>query len=46
MESSPSIWHYVVSVKSMVKISKFFVAFSEKMNFINKVYQANKFSVV
>jgi hypothetical protein len=26
MKSSPSIWHYVVSVKSTVKISSFFVA--------------------
>ena len=35
MQSSLSIWHYVVSVKSMVKISSFFVAFLENTNFIN-----------
>ena len=33
MKSSPSIWHYVVSVKSTVKISSMFVAFLEDMNF-------------
>ena len=33
MTSSPSIWHYVVNVKSTVKISSIFVAFLEKMNF-------------
>ena len=33
MKSSPSIWHYVVSVKSTVKISSIFVAFLENMNF-------------
>ena len=33
MKSSPSIWRYVVSVKSMVKISSIFVAFLENMNF-------------
>ena len=32
-KSSPLIWHYVVSVKSMVKISSIFVAFLENMNF-------------
>ena len=32
-KSSPSIWHYVVSVKSTVKISSIFVAFLENMNF-------------
>ena len=34
MKSSPSIWQYVVSVKSTVKISSIFVAFLENMNFI------------
>ena len=29
---SPSIWHYVVSVKSTVKISSIFVAFLENTN--------------
>ena len=29
MKSSPSIWHYVVSIKSTVKISSTFVAFLE-----------------
>ena len=33
MKSSPSIWHYLVKVKSMVKISSFFVAFLENTNF-------------
>ena len=33
MKSSPSIWHYVVSVKSAVKISSIFVAFLENTNF-------------
>ena len=33
MKSSPSIWQYVVSVKSTVKISSFFVAFLENTNF-------------
>ena len=33
MKSSPSIWHYVVNVKSTVKISSIFVAFLENMNF-------------
>ena len=33
MKSSPSIWGYVVSVKSTVKISSIFVAFLENMNF-------------
>ena len=30
----PSIWRYVVSVKSTVKISSIFLAFLENMNFI------------
>ena len=34
MKSSPSIWFYVVNVKSTVKISPIFVAFLENMNFI------------
>ena len=33
-KSSPSIRHYLVSVKSTVKISSIFVAFLEIMNFI------------
>ena len=36
MESSLSIWHYVVSVKLTVKISLIFVAFLENTNFIKK----------
>ena len=36
MNSSPSIWHYVVSVKSTVKILSIFVTFIENMNFTNK----------
>ena len=43
MKSSPSIWRYVVNVKSTVKILSIFVAFLENMNFsilaiILKVY--------
>ena len=33
MKSSPSIWRYVVSVKSTMKILSIFVAFLENMNF-------------
>ena len=33
MKSSPSIWHYVVSVKSTVKILSNYVAFLENTNF-------------
>ena len=33
MKSSPSIWHYVVNIKLMVKISLIFGAFSENVNF-------------
>ena len=33
MKSSRSIWHYVVSVKSRVKILSIFVAFLENTNF-------------
>ena len=33
MKSSPSIWRYLVNVKSTVKISSIFVAFFENMNF-------------
>ena len=33
MKSSPSIWRYVVNVKSTGKISSIFVAFLENMNF-------------
>ena len=32
-KSSPSIWQYVVRVKSTVKISSIFVAFLENTNF-------------
>ena len=32
-KSSPLIWHLLHNVKSMVKISSIFVAFSENMNF-------------
>ena len=35
MKSSPPIWHYVVSVKSSVKILSNFVAFLENTDFIN-----------
>ena len=37
MKSSPSIWHYIVSVKSTVKISSIFAAFLENMNFKNAI---------
>ena len=33
MKSSPSIWRYVVNVKSTMKISSISVAFLENMNF-------------
>ena len=33
MKSSPSIWRYVVNVKSTVKISSIFVVFLENTNF-------------
>ena len=39
MKSSPSIWQYVVSVKSMMKISSIFVAFLENTNFKWKKFQ-------
>ena len=43
MKSSLSIWHYVVNVESMVKISSIFVAFLENMNFmINTVKLGNR----
>ena len=32
-----TIWHYVVSVKSTVKITSNFVAFLENMNFTTRV---------
>ena len=35
MKSSPSIWRYVVNVKSTVKISSIIVAFLGNMNFNN-----------
>ena len=31
-----SIWHYVVSVKSTVKISSIFMVFLENMNFTDE----------
>ena len=34
MESSPSIWRYIVNVKSTVRISSIFVAFLENTNFM------------
>ena len=34
MKSTLMIWHYVVSVKSTVKILSIFAAFSENTNFI------------
>ena len=39
MKSLLSIWHYVVSVKSTVKILSFVVAFLENMNFNQKWIQ-------
>ena len=36
MKSSSSIWHYIVSVKSSVKILSNFVAFLENTNFSKK----------
>ena len=33
LKSSPSIWQYVVTVKSTVKISSIFAAFLRNMNF-------------
>ena len=36
-KSSQPIWHYVVSVKTMVKILSSFVAFSENLNFYEKL---------
>ena len=36
MKSSPLIWYYVGSVKSMGKISSIFVAVLENMNFEKK----------
>ena len=33
MKSSQSIWHYVLDLKSTVKILSIFVAFLENMNF-------------
>ena len=47
MKSSPSIWRYVVYVKSIVKISSIFVAFLENTNFKRPlksvVHSANRF---
>ena len=46
-KSSQSIWHYVASVKSTVKISSIFVAFLENMNFTtcHLVHKPNKKNV-
>ena len=42
-ESSPLIWHYLVSVKLLVKISSIFVAFLENTSFdISGLLEANK----
>ena len=45
MKSSPSIWRYVVNVKSAVKILSIFVAFLENMNFKNKAILQNGKSI-
>ena len=37
-KSSPSIWHYIVSVKSTVKILSIFVAFLENTNFMRSSF--------
>ena len=41
MKSSPSIWRYVVNVKSTVKILSIFVAFLENVNFMCKRKRVN-----
>ena len=43
MKSSPSIWHLLHIVKSTVKISSIFVAFSENMNFTTTGLYLNDF---
>ena len=40
-KSSPSIWHYAVSVKLTVKISSIFVAFLENTNFNTVRFDTN-----
>ena len=48
MKSLSSIWLYQVNVKLMVKISSFFVAFLENMDFLvfwNSLEFLNKLSV-
>ena len=40
MKSSPTIWHYVVSVKSTVQISSIFMAFLENTNFILVMFKS------
>ena len=44
MKSSPSIWHYVVSVKSVVNILSIFVAFLENTNFNFNFWQLGAMS--
>ena len=39
MKPSPSIWHYVVNIKSTVKILSISVAFLENMNFTDAIAQ-------
>ena len=38
MKSTPSIWQYVVSVKSTVKISSNFVALLENLSFNHGIF--------
>ena len=44
MKSSPSIWHLLHNIKSMVKILSNFVAFLENINFITYIYAKNVMS--
>ena len=44
-KSSPSIWHYKVSVKFTVKISSIFVAFLENTNLATKMKNVIKFDL-
>ena len=46
MKSSPSIWHYVVSVKLTVNISPIFVAFLENMNFKSEEAWKNDYHII
>ena len=45
MKSSSTIWQYVVSVKSIVKILSNFVAFLENMNFKSKAWVQYRYVV-